>query len=52
MSIYQPFVILPNVKIFDRKKGGINFRVSEKIGIAIVNPRALAKIQKSVVVGK
>ena len=49
---WLPFVILPNTKIRDQKKGTLGWAISEKIGIAIVNPRCVAAGKKSTVVGK
>lgn len=64
MTKLPPFVILPNCKIRDLQPGRpvhlggspyqlrLGWTVKEKIGMAIINPRALAVGNKSIIVGK
>lgn len=49
-----PFFITPYGKLRNKWKPGqpLGWTVKETIGVAIVNPRALAMAKKSVIVGK
>jgi hypothetical protein len=49
---WLPFVILPNCKIREQKKGTLGWAIRERIGVAIVNPRGVAAGNKSTIIGK
>lgn len=49
-EIHDQVVITDNDEVF--KKGPLGFKVFERIGVAVINPRGVTAGRKSVIVGK